>query len=430
MTDPNEKPGLTDQASNAFKIVIGEPSNGNLPVVAGTGTPVSTDDADGGLTYQNAHPDERAEIDKIIASIDLTNPDTIINLGTDQRTQLATLSDQILDSIQPSVKLAFAEALRQLVDMIKTNSLTEIKKRIEDGSVRRVGHSLLNAIEHKDNKIDASKRLIQHFMEDITHTRKTIQEMTNHLQDQQVALNQNYANIKKLGAGMVVAAQGMRIVHAASEEYIRRVKAEEITVLKDLAAIAEKTKRPDDSDTLQLAQAGWSALRTQNGSLLGSIATFEKNVATLAFTKQADVQNRMQTQNALSNIVEDWKADLALFAEVTIENAATQLLDVVDQLTAQADKAGKDMFDMLVDSVVARSGKTDRSLRQIITDQSEMAAKLASVGPQVAAHYEELEKDEAALKTSSAEFRASIVHTFSNPNGILSAPPKPAPGIS
>jgi uncharacterized protein YaaN involved in tellurite resistance len=430
MTEPNakdDKPALTDKANGEFQIVI-EPSNTNAPTVVGSSTPEPAQTING-LTYANAHTDEREQMNKIIASIDLKNPDTIVALGSDEMKALGTLSDEILDSVQPGVKLAFAEALKSLVELVHANSVEEIRKRIEEGGPSRAFHALGNAILHRDNKIEASKRLIQHFMEDVTHTRQIIQEMANKLRDQQVALDQNYVNINKSGAALVKAAKSMEIVQAATEEKIRRIKSGEDKTLEQLTEAA-KSGHPDDVDALTVAQASFSALRTKNGNLVGSVGVFVKQISTLAFTKTANIADRMQTADALTNIVNDWKADLMIFEEVTTENAAVQLLNVVDQLTKKADEKNEAMFDLLVDAVAARQGSTNRNLRSILDSQVARANKLRSVGPQVEAQFTQMESDAAALKAGTAKFKQDMVSIFSNPNGVLAAPPKqaPAPG--
>lgn len=429
MANEQEKPATAnDTANSGFQIVIGEPSNTNLPATgSSTDAPAAAPGANaGGLSYANARPDEKEKMDKIIASIDLTKPDTIIALGAQEREKLATLADQVLDSIQPGVKLAFAEALKELIDVVKANSLDEVKKRISDGTLRRAGKSLFNALTGRDNKTEVAKDTIARFMTDISGTRKTIQEMTDKLQDQRVELDKNFERINALGLNITEAAQEMRIVRAASAEFIRRVEAGEITTLTDLQKKAQESGRSDDMETYQLAQASWNNLRTVDGDLLGSINVYDMNVANLAFTKQANLQNRIQTATTLTTTIAEWKTELAIFGVVTTENAAAQLLNSAAQLTEQSVKQNKELFDTLVDSITMRSAKGTYNLRQIMETQNSMAAKLETVGSTVEAQFAQLAQDKIALEKSSAQFRSRVSNVYSTGAIIGDTPATPA----
>ncbi len=419
---PQKQVVTTETQEQDFQIVIGEESV--LPAIIAE-TEARPTAAAGGLSYQSATPEERAEMDKVIASIDLTNSDTIVALGSEEREQLATLADQILDSVQPSVKLAFVEALKALIDTVKENSLDAIKERIADGTFRRAGKAFWNAVRGRDSKIEASKETIEKFMTDISDSRKTITEMTDKLMDQKVELEKNFDHINELGKAITLAAQRMRIVRAATVEYMEHVATGKNDVLEVLEAKANQTGRADDMEKLQLAQTNWNNLRTVDADLLGSINVYDMNVANLAFTKQANVQNRIQTATTLTTTIAEWKTGLAIFAVVTTNNAAAQLLNAAGELTEQSIKQNKDMFDTLVDSITQRVGKGTYDLRQIMEAQNSMAKKLETVGTTVEAQFEQLAKDKEALEKSSAEFRRRVTNVYSKNNGAILKAPKP-----
>ncbi len=411
-----------EQQDTGFTLDLGGDTSANLPATTGGNAVTTSNNGTGGLTYQNATDAERKEMDDYMATIDLTNPETVIALGSKKREKLADLADAILDSVQPSVKLAFAEALGSLIRVVQANSLAEVKKRITDGAISKAFKGMYNALTRKDNKVEVAKSTIERFMTDISTSRKTIEEMVDKLKEQQVELNKNYVRINTLGAEMNEAAQGMRVERAAAAEYIRRVEAGEITVLADLEAKAHESGRADDMEKLQLAQASWNNLRVVDGDMLASIGVYDMNVANLAFTKQANIQNRMQTANTLTTTIAEWKSQLAMFAVVTTETAATQLLGAASQLTEQSLKANKDLFDTLVDATIKNAGKGTYSLRGIVDQQGAMLTKLNSVGPAIEAQFKQLADDKKKLEESSAAFRKGTVAVFSNKNGVLSTP--------
>jgi hypothetical protein len=410
--DKNKKNQVTtkDAEATGITIQLNVASEGNLPAVQ---------TVTGGLTYASADADEKAQMETIIASIDLTDSDakSLLALGSEERQKLADLADKLLDSLQPSVKIAFAEALRALTDAVKSNSLTEIKNRITDGTLKNVFKAMVHAVTFKSHREAVTKQTIERFMTDITGTRKTIEDMIDKLQDQVVELDKNYVRINELGYQMTSSAQAMRVVRAATAEYIRRVEAGEITVLSDLEAQANTTKNAKDYENLQVAQNNWNLLRTIDGDLLASTGVYDMNVANLAFTKQANIQNRIQTKQTLTTSVSEWKSQLALFGLVTTEKFAADLIQSGRDLTAKSVQANKDLFDSLVDITVQNAARGTYSLRQIIETQGAMASKLESIGPQIDEQFRKLEEDKKALEISSAKFRESAAKVYSTNSG-------------
>lgn len=409
----------TDKPTDLSVNLPEEAPTGNLPAT----TEGQTADASaGGLSYQTARPDEKEKMDEIIAGIDLTDPETVVNLGAQERQQLADLADQLLDSFKPDVKLAFAEALKAVIDSIKGNSLENVKKRSAIPALKRLFKTVACLLTGKDYRVELNKDMIKNFMGDITESRQIIEEVTDKLVEQSGELEKNFNRINGLGSAIVKAAQDMRIVRAATAEYIRRVDAGEITTLADLEKTANETQRSDDAEKLQLAHATWNNLRVVDGDLLGSIGVYDMNVANLAFTKQANIQNRMKTATAITTTTAEWKTQLAVFGTVLVERTAQQLLGNVRDLTEKSVQANKDLFDELVDETIQQSARGNYSLRSIADQQASMAKKLESVGPAIEAQFNELASDKAALEQSIAQFRESAAKVYSNKAGVLSTP--------
>lgn len=424
MSEDQQQSTITKE-NTGITISFGDQAAANLPAVA-EGHEAVVADSSGGLSYATATAVERTEMDRIITSIDLENPETVIVLGQKEREDLSILADNILDSIQPSVKLAFAEAMRELIDFVKENSLSQIKDRISDGALSRGFNRLIHVFtSRKELDIKASKKMIERFMTDISGTRKIITEMVDRLQDQQKNLNDNFSRINEQGLAIVKSAQRMRIVNAATEEYIRRVKAGEITTLKDLQDTAERTNRADDAESLQTAQDAWALLLRADADLLSDIGVYDMNVANLAFTKRANYQNRLKTATTLTSTIAEWKTQLAIFATVTQERVAAALLDQVGEMTSQAIKQNQDLFESLVDAYVEGSAKGTYKLRDIIEAQGKMAEKLEGVSAQVEKNFAELANDRQALKESISSFRRRAVQ--SQRQGYVGTAPQPKP---
>jgi len=394
MTTPDQN--TTSKAFNPLAVTQG--SELQSPVTAG------------GLSYQNATPEEKAEMDRIMQGIVLHNPETIVSLGAEQREKLATLSDKILNSLDPSAKMAFAEALKSLIDLVKDNGLSEIKKRIQDGALQKIGKRFLNAFAGKDNRQEEAKEMLAEFMTDITKTRKDIETISNHLLEQWETLQLNFQNINQLGLAINTEGQNMRIVRAATAEYIAQVDNGQNTILKDLKAKAEQTGRADDFQRFQDAQNGWNALRTMDGNLLGSIAVYDMNLVNLAFTRQANIQNRMDTANTLTNTVAEWKTQLAVFATMMTEKNAANLLGTTKDLSDKAVKANIDLFDELVEISIKNAARTGYNLSSLKTGQAAMIQKLETVGTRIEENFTQLAADKKALEESSQAFREATIN--------------------
>lgn len=422
-----EKDDLLSQINDAF----GAPAAGNtsLVPVSGNNVPAVVMDIDlsvaaqegGGLSYRTATPEERAEMDQIIASIDLQNSETIIALGQVQRDKLSKLADETLDSLDPSVKLNFVEALKGLVDAVRANSLDEMKKKIQDGVVGR----LMNIFRSSGMSHKEMVEKVKEFSTNITAARKVIREMVDKLEIQKGELVKNYDRINALGREFSIAGQEMRVVRAATAEYIRRVSAGENTELADLARTAQQTGRKDDQERLQTGVAGYKALFNMDTELLSSIAVYDMNVASMAFTKEANIQNRAQTAVALSTAVSRWKSQLAVYSVMMVEKTAQELLGGVDALNRQSIKNGVELFEQLVDMTVSQSATGKETMRTIMDGEAKVVSLLEKVGERVEADFAERAAEKKQLEASMSHFTRSVVNVYaSNPAGLLAVKPK------
>lgn len=414
----SDEPKTKTEEAVGLNLDLQEATSDNVPAVV-QAEPVKTA---GGLSYDTARPDEKARMDQIIEGIDLTDPETVVSLGGQERQKLADVAEQMLDSFKPDAKLAFAEALKSLLDTIMQNNVDAVRKRSTVGALKRAFKMVACMLTGKDYRVELNKDMVASFMEDVTGSRATIQEVTDTLEEQYEELNKNFNRINTLGKEIVVAAQDMRVVRAATAEYIRRVDAGEITTLTDLETTANTSGRSDDTETLQLAQATWNNLRTVDGDLLASISVYDMNVANLAFTKQANIQNRMKTSTALTSTTAEWKTQLAVFGTVLVERAAQSVLDTVGDLTDKSVQANQDLFEELVDSTIKQATNGMYDLKKIKATQDKMASKLEEVGPAIEAQFNVLAADKAALEQSAAEFRERAGKVYSNKGGILSQP--------
>jgi hypothetical protein len=408
-----------------------QPQNSLTPAVNAAANPPASKSL-GGLSYQTATKEELVVMDGIIDTITKAlkegNAEGIIEVGGPQRKKLADLSDSLLQSINPQVNLAFKQALGQLLDALKANSMSEIKKRLQGGAIAQLGHALGHMLHHKPSAEDQQK-MVQHFMTEIDSSRKNITEMADRLVQQETQLNDNYGRINIMGKELTVTAQDTRVVRAATAEAIRRIEAGEITVLADIEAKAKASGRADDLEALQVAQANWNNLRTVDGALLSAINVFDTQVANLAFTKNLNLQNRMQTENALSITVPQWKSLLTTSAIMWQEEDAGELLNTVDEMSVQAVKQQGEDFTKLTDISVQRAGAGVQLMRQLITTENQMQTTLEGLGPRFEEKYREQAEAKTALEAANQKFRESTVIAFSKPGGIMGATiPKPAPG--
>lgn len=369
----------------------------------------------GGLTYATANAEEKAQIEEIINSIDLTQPDSVTSIGGKERQSLAAVSRELLDSFDPSIKIAFAEAFAALFEQLKENSLDNIKKRSTYGLFKKAIKTLIYAITGKDYRVELSKGMLKNFMKDVTGSRTTIEEVADKLEEQKGRLKQNWTRINIKGANIHKAAQSMRIVRAATAEYVRRVNDGEITQLKELEAKHAASGRADDLDTLQMAQALWDNIRVIDGDLLGSISTYDMQVANLAFTRRANITNRIKTETALTSTVSEWLTQLGTFAIVLEERAAQVLLSGVAELNEKAAEANHDIFEELVDAHVKGVAQGMYSLKDQVRRQNEMKATLEKVGPAVAAEFNQLAEDIKSLEVANAAFQESAAKVYENP---------------
>lgn len=419
--------------SISLMMLFGAPAAGNTSLVPTSGNPPSTVVLDidlsaqpaegGGLSYRTATPEERAIMDQIMKTIDLYNSESIIALGQPQRDKLSKLADEILDGLDPDIKLNFIAALKGVIDVVHANSLEEMKKKIQDGVLDRLMHIFRRSGMTQEEMVEK----IRDFSKNITAARKVIREEVDRLEVQQVELVKNYDRINTLGREFSIAGQEMRIVRAATAEYIRRVSTGENPILSDLAKTAQSTNRKDDQERLQTAVANYKALFNMDTELLSSIAVYDMNVASMAFAKEANIQNRSQTAVALSTAVSRWKSQQAAYSVMMVEKAAQELLNGVDELNRQSIKNGVDLFEKLVDMTVKRSATGKETMRTIMEGELKIAGLLENAQKVVEADFAERAAEKKQLESSMSRFTRSVVDVYAaNPAGLLAVKPQVA----
>jgi uncharacterized protein YaaN involved in tellurite resistance len=402
MTTEN-KTIVADATPVADFAIATEAPTGNLPATLDTtGTQVAQDFGTG-LNYKNATPQERAEMDLVIASIDLTNDESITSLGSDVREKLAELSDRLLDSLDPTAKLALADAIKNLSEILKSNSIDDIKQRIAKGAIASMVESFVGFFTRNRNEEKAVREMLENFMTDISSSRKSIQEMADKLVIQAGTLKENSNRINVMGAAMVVSAQRMRIVEAAAAEYLARIEDGRVTTISDLQRGVE-AGRAQDRELLEKAQSNFINLRTVDSMMVDSISTFDRNIATLSFARQSNIQNQLQTENALKNSVSEWKSQLATFGIIMQEKAAMLVLRVVEEMKKKSITTNAELFDEMVNMTIEGATKGKETMALQIAANKRAGDTLGTVSQRLRAEMAEEDKIKAALRESNVVF--------------------------
>ncbi len=265
------------------------------------------------VPYNEVDESEKAEIDKLIAEIDMHDSNSIIFFGSKAQESVTEISDKMLDGVKNKELGSTGEALNEMVATIRGFDIDELDPNKKPGFFARL--------------FGKAKPLAK-FLQKYEDVRGQIEKITDKLEDHKVTLLKDITSLDRLYTANLDYFHTLENYINAGEEKLRQVDDKEIPALKEEAA---------QTDDMLKAQE----LR----DLKASRDDLERRVHDLRLTRQVTLQSlpsiRLVQENdkglinkinsTLANTIPLWRQQLA--QTVTIfrsKDAADTLKDASD----------------------------------------------------------------------------------------------------
>lgn len=335
--------------------------------------------------------EERKAVDEFSKKIDIRNSNVVMSYGAAAQKNIASFSENALNSVKTKDLGEIGEDLTQLVNQLKEFDAEEEKKGIFGFFKKQT-----DALENLKTKYASAEKNVDKIVQALEAHQITLMKDVAML-DQMYALNEKY--YKELTMYIV-----------AGKKRIAELKATELEEIR---------KKAEEQGTPEAAQ--------EYNDYVNLLNRFEKKIHDLELTRQISIQMGPQTrllqnndtlmiekiQSSIVNTIPLWKSQMVLALGLEHSKQATKAQQDVTNITNAMLKKNA---DLLKTSTVETAKEAERSIidietlkhtnKQLISTLDEVM-KIQSQGAEKRkAAEEELGKIEGELRAKLLELRA------------------------
>lgn len=266
------------------------------------------------VPYVSAPPERRAEIDKAMAEIDLSDTRSILFFGTAAQDAVTSVADEMLEGVRTKETGAAGQALNELVTTLRDMPVTQVGAE-KPGLVKRLfggGRSLARILRRYEQ------------------VRDQVDEISNRLDTHTSMLMKDIGMLDRLYEKTLEYFRQLEIYIAAGEERLRQLDTE------TLPALAREV------------ESGGDVLKAQElGDLRARRDDLERRVHDLRLTRQITMQSlpsiRIVQHNdkalvgkiasTMANTIPLWRQQLAMTLTIARSAEAGETLQKATDLT-------------------------------------------------------------------------------------------------
>jgi uncharacterized protein YaaN involved in tellurite resistance len=266
-------------------------------------------------TYDAAPPERRAEIDRVLAEIDISDSNAILFFGTKAQEDVTSIADEMLEGVRSKDTGAAGQTLNDMVSTLRGFSAQELDPNRKPGWM---SHLLRRA------------RPLAKVLQRYEQVRSQIDAISNRLDAHTSTLMKDIAMLDRLYERTLEYFHRLEVYIAAGDERLRRLDTHELPALAREAAAGK--------DVLKAQQL--ADLRAKRGDL-------ERRVHDLRLTRQVTMQSlpsiRIVQQNdsalvakiesTMANTIPLWRQQLAMGVTVARSAEAGETLKKATDLT-------------------------------------------------------------------------------------------------
>lgn len=332
---------------------------------------------------------EKAEVNKFAETIDITNTTQVLAYGSDAQKNIASFSENALNSVRTKDLGTVGETLATLVVEIKNASEPEKK-------------GLAGVFQKKKTELDALKA-------SYSKAETNVDKICEILEDHQVSLLKDVAMFDEMYALNLQYYKQLTMYIIAGKKALEKART---TTLEELRQKAEASGAQEDAQ--------------QYNDYANLCLRFEKRIHDLELTRMISIQMGPQTrllqnndtqmiekiQTSLNNTIPLWKSQMVLALGIEHGRQATAAQSAVTEMTNKLLKQNADTLKM---ATIETAKEAERSIvdietlkhtnEQLITTLDEVM-KIQSEGAQKRKEAEvELGRIEGELKAKLLELK-------------------------
>ncbi len=321
------------------------------------------------VPYEGADPETKAEIDRRIAELDMSDTQTIIKFGSGAQMELTALSDQMLDGVRNKDLGPAGDALRNMVGTIRGFDTSELDPGAKQSWWRKLFgmsapiHDFVAKYEGVRGQIDAiTDELLDHetvLLKDVKMLDKLYERTLNFYNElglyiaageaklhelDSVVIPKEEADVQDETKDSILEAQEVRDIRAARDELERRVHDMKLTrqvTMQSLPSI-RLVQENDKSLINKINSTMVNTVPLWKNQLSIALATFRSREAGRVVKEANDLTNDLLTSNAdmlrQSNAEVREQIERGVFDIEAVKQANAQVIATIEDSLRIADE--------------------------------------------------------------------------------------------
>lgn len=267
------------------------------------------------VPYQEANDNEKAQLDNLMAEIDLADSNSIIFFGSKAQEQLTTISDSMLEGVRNKDVGAAGGALNSMVAVLRGFDITGLDPNNKPGFFARLF-----------GRVKPVAKFVQQYEE----VRKQIDVVTDDLESHKTQLLRDITSLDKLYEANLEYFHTLEQYIAAGEEKLRVVDGELIPQLEQKHANSEEVL---DAQELRDVRSARDDLERRVHDLKLTRQVAMQSLPSIRMVQENDKGLVNKINSTLVNTVPLWRNQLAQAVTIFRSGQAAKSVRAANDLT-------------------------------------------------------------------------------------------------
>jgi len=341
--------------------------------------------------YDAASPERRADIDRVLAELDISDSNTILFFGTRAQEHVTSVADEMLEGVRNKDTGAAGQTLNEMLSTLRGFSAQEIDPKQKPGLVARIlGRS----------------RPLAKVLQQYEQVRSQIDAISNRLDKHTSTLMKDIGMLDRLYERTLDYFRRLETYIAAGDERLRRLDAHELPAL---AREAEASRDVLKGQRLADLRARRDDLERRVHDLKLTRQVTMQSLPSIRIVQQNDAALVAKIESTMANTIPLWRQQLALAVTVARSTEAGDTLKKATDLTNELLTANAEALRTSTQSI---RSQVERGIVDIAAVKTANDALIATIDDAVRIAAEgkrQRAEAEKQLAACEAELKQAII---------------------
>jgi len=284
------------------------------------------------ITYKEAEPTDKSQIDGLMKEIDLSDSNSIIFFGSKAQQELTTISDSMLEGVRNKDLGSAGDSLNNMVTVLRGFEVEDFDPNDKPGLLRRLWQKLFGGITP-----------VAKFIQQYEGVRKQVDVVTDDLEGHKTQLLRDIKSLDKLYEANLNFFHDLELYIIAGEEKLKYI---DTTMIPEVEKSARKTDDILGAQELRDLRTGRDDLERRVHDLKLTRQVAMQGLPSIRLIQENDKGLVNKISSTLVNTVPLWRQQLA--QAVTIfrsAEAAKSVRNATDLTNEMLEKNAENQRD-------------------------------------------------------------------------------------